>query len=357
MEKTLGIVFPGYGEQYIGMAKALHDEHRLVQEYFEQAAQCTEINFVKLMFASSSDEISSPRYAFLAIFLYEYALYALLQQQGLIKPDFIAGHGIGEYAAACASGSLSFVDALYILNKYAQLYSEFLKGESYSVLRLDRGFTPAELQKICKEFSDDQDQAYISARNTEQGFYVSGSEVALDRIVEYCREQKIRKVKDIGAAHNLHSAAVDQLVKELNIYFYKIDFKALQVPVITCVDGVYVTTAESLQASMMRRVNNPILWYDVMEGLAGCDVIISVGPGGQLIDWIKTMYPEKECYVVQSFSDVAAIREYLIAPEVVAEDGSADLESADEPVEAPREKSLFEADQVNEKSSDYDVED
>ena len=356
MEKTLGIVFPGYGEQFVGMAKALYDEHRLVQEYFEQAAQCTDINFVKLMFASSSDEISSPRYAFLSIFLYEYALYALLQQKGLIKPDFIAGHGIGEYAAAGASGSLSFVDALYILNKYSQFYSEFLKGESYSVLRLDRGFSRADLQKICDQFSDEHDRAYISAHNTEQGFYVSGSEVALDRIVEYCREQKIRKVKDIGAGHNLHSEAVDQLVQELNIYFYKISFKDLQVPVITCVDGVYVTTAESLQASIMRRINNPILWYDVMEGLAGCDVIISVGPGGQLVEWIKTRYPEKECYVVESFEDVEKIAEYLVVPEPgVVEDLPAAIEEPTE--ETPREKSLFEADQVNEKSTDYDVED
>lgn len=351
MEKTLGIVFPGYGEQFIGMAKALYDEHRLIQEYFEQAAQCTDINFVKLMFASSTKEISSARHAFLAIYLHEFSLYSLLRENGLITPDFIAGYGIGEYAAAAASGSLNFADGLYILNKYAQLYSDFVKDELHSVIRIVRGFDKEELQKICDQFSDENDKAYISAQNAEHAFYVSGSEKALDKIVEYCKEHKIRKVREIGPGHNLHSEAVDQVVKDLSMYFHKISFKDLHIPVITCVDGVYVTTADSLQASIMRRINHPILWYDVMQGLAGCDVIISVGPGKQLIEWLRTLYPEKELYVVEKFEDIEQIREYLIQ----SNDGeNCDVE---ETLTDPnkKEKSLYDADKVNEKSSDYDI--
>jgi [acyl-carrier-protein] S-malonyltransferase len=352
MEKTLGIVFPGYGEQFIGMAKCLHDEHRLIQELFEQAAQCTDINFVKLMFASSTKEISSARNAFLAIFLHEFSLYSLLRENGLMKPDFIAGYGIGEYAAASASGSLSFADGLYILNKYSKLYSEFVKDEPHSVIRIVRGFDLKELQKICKQFSTENDKAYISAQNAEHAFYVSGSEKALDKIVDYCKEQKIRKVREIGPGHNLHSEAVDQLVKDLNMYFHKIKFKNLHVPIITCVDGVYVTTADSLQASIMRRINHPILWYDVMEGLAGCDVIISVGPGKQLVEWLRTMYPEKELHVVETFEDVENIREYLVQ----SDEGEVCDVDEDITVKVEKENALYDSDRVNEKSSDYDIE-
>lgn len=359
MKKTLGIVFPGYGEQFIGMAKDLYDDHRIVQELFEQAMKCTDKNFVKLMFASSTKEISSARYAFLAIFLHEFTLYSLLQEHGLATPDFIAGYGIGEYAAAAASGSINFADTLYILNKYSQLYSDFVKDEPYSVLRIVRGFTKKELQDLCNQFSDEENKAYIAAHNAEHAFYVSGSEVVLDKIVDYCKENKIRKVREIGPGHNLHSEAVDQLVKDLNLYFHKISFKDLKVPVITCVDGVYVTTSDSLQASMMRRINNPILWYDVMQGLGGCDVIVSVGPGKQLIEWLRSMYPEKEFHVVENFKDIEAIREYLVPPQV--DDVSTDDQKLDKGeeivVEAPKkEKTLYEADKVNEKSSDYDIE-
>lgn len=70
--KRIGVVFPGYGEQFIGMGKDLYDELRVVQEFFEQAAGSAEINFVKLLFASSDEDISSIRYSYLAIYLFEF---------------------------------------------------------------------------------------------------------------------------------------------------------------------------------------------------------------------------------------------------------------------------------------------
>ena len=150
MTKKLGVVFPGYGEQFIGMSKDLYDESRIVQEFFEQAAGSVDINFVKLCFASSAQEISSIRYAYLAIYLFECSLYELLSQKGL-KPDFIAGYGIGEYAACYAAKSLSFIDGIYFINKYAQFYEEFVKskeGKDFTVLKITRGFTKESLQQL-----------------------------------------------------------------------------------------------------------------------------------------------------------------------------------------------------------------
>src|SRR5207245_1734398 len=109
--------FPGYGEQFIGMGKDLYDELRIIQEHFEQASGIIDINFVKLLFASSDQEILSIRYSYLAMYVLQTAIYTVAQQKGL-KPDFVAGYGIGEYAACYASSSLSFVDGLYIVNKY-----------------------------------------------------------------------------------------------------------------------------------------------------------------------------------------------------------------------------------------------
>ena len=71
MSKRIGVIFPGYGEQFVGMGKDIYDKVRIVQEFFEQAAGTADINFVKLLFASSDEEISSIRNAYLAIFLFE----------------------------------------------------------------------------------------------------------------------------------------------------------------------------------------------------------------------------------------------------------------------------------------------
>lgn len=340
MTKRIGIVFPGYGEQFIGMGKDLYDESRVVQEYFEQAASVAETNFVKLLFASSDKDISSVRYAYLAIFLFESSLYEVLWQHGL-RPDFLAGYGIGEYAACFASRSLSLVDGLYFINKYSLFYDEFLKDKDYSVLKITRDFSVEAMQELIDEVSTEHVRAHIAAQNTKDGYYISGSLAALEKIQEYCKKNVIRKVKALSAGYGLHSDAMDTIVEQLKLYYHKISFKELQVPVITNVDGVYVTSADALQSSVVRRINNKIDWYQVSKGFEGCDIILSVGPGTQLIEWFEQLYPDKEYYTVQSLADINNLKE------LIKQLNGTEIDSP---------KSLSDADRVNEKSSDYDSE-
>lgn len=357
--KRIGVVFPGYGQQYIGMSKDLYDHHRMVQEFFEQASASSDINFVKLLFASSDEEISSMRNAYLAIFLFEVSLYELLYQQGL-RPDFVAGYGTGEYAAAYAARSLSFVDAFYILNKYSQFYNEFMQGKPYECLRIVREFNLEDLEKLCEKKSSKAKVAYVSAQNTENAFYVAGHLEVLEEIQEYCVKNVIRKVRIIGAGHGMHSNLVDELVEQLKLYYHKIKFAPLQVPLITNVDGVYVTTSDALESAIIRKINHRIQWYEVIKGFEGCDIIMSIGPGDQLIEWFKEVYPDKEYYQVQTLKDFENISEYLKRSDAESQSNQSaeNITSMHEQNPEPlKPKDLYEADMINEKSSDYDVED
>ncbi|MCX5923911.1 MAG: ACP S-malonyltransferase [Candidatus Dependentiae bacterium] len=355
MSKRIGVVFPGYGEQFVGMGKDIYDEVRIVQEFFEQAAGTADINFVKLLFASSDEEISSIRYSYLAIYLFEVSLYEVLHEKGL-RPDFVAGYGTGEYAAAYASRSLNFFDALYILNKYAQFYDEFMKDKDYTVLRIFREFDMESIEELCKKKSTETQPAYVSAQNTDKAFYIAGTEKTISKIQKYCIEEVIRKVKVIGAGYGLHSPLMDEVVERLKPYYHKIQFKPLQVPVITNVDAVYVTGHEALESAMMRKINNRVQWFEVMKGFEGCDVIVSVGPGNQLIEWFKEAYPDKEYYTVSNLKDVAAIESLFFTHVPTVDDQI--IISSDRKASQPEEKKdLHEADLVNELPSDFDVED
>ena len=360
MKKTIGVIFPGYGEQFVTMGKDLYDESRTVQEFFEQASLCLGINFVQLCFAASDSEMSEIDKGYLAIFLLECSFYVELANRGL-KPDFLAGYGIGEYAAAVASGSLSFSDGIYLLNKYSQIYKQFTQENTQcSVLKLTRGFTRQEVEDLCKEVSTESEIAYISGHNTTYGFTVAGHKNAIEKIREYCREKTIRKVKEVGVEHGLHNQLLDSVVENLKPYFHKVDFKPLKTPVITNVDAVYVTSPDALQSAVVRRVNFPVLWEEVMDGFVGCDVLISVGPGKQLAQWAQEKYPDKEIYTVEKYSDLVALESFL-------EEQNKSTEGDDEAVkiefgqchvddEKPVEKDLTEKDRVNEKPGDYDIE-
>src|SRR5579872_2129839 len=99
----IALLFPGYGSQFVGMGKELYDEHRIVQEYFEEASNCLNINFVKLCFASSDAELRKAENAYTALFLVSSAIAALLQQYG-VTPHAVAGYNIGQLSAVHVAG-------------------------------------------------------------------------------------------------------------------------------------------------------------------------------------------------------------------------------------------------------------
>ena len=127
-KKRVGVVFPGYGEQFIGMGKDLYDHSRIVQEYFEQAAGSVDINFVKLCFASSDVELCKMANAYTSLFLMGACVQAILKESG-IEPDIVAGYNNGESAALFSAGCFSLPDGLYLLNKFSSFYQEFIDNQ------------------------------------------------------------------------------------------------------------------------------------------------------------------------------------------------------------------------------------
>src|SRR5581483_6858303 len=119
----IALVFPGYGSQYVGMGKELYDEYRIVQEYFEEASSCANLNFVKLCFASSDVELSKLAHAYMSLFLIGSSIFALLKEQEII-PEVVAGYNNGEITALFAGGCFSLPDGLYLLNKFCSFYQE-----------------------------------------------------------------------------------------------------------------------------------------------------------------------------------------------------------------------------------------
>lgn len=364
MKKTIGVIFSGYGQQFITMGKDLYNESREIQDLFEQASMCLDINFVQLSFASSDAEIQAIDKGYLAILLMQVSIYSQLSQAGL-RPDFIAGYGIGEYSAAVASGSLSFADALYLVNKYAKLFKSFVEqNPHYAVLQFQKDITVESLESLCKELSTNDKKIFISAYNTDQSFYVAGHADLIEQLKEYCKKHEIRKVKQVDVAYGLHSSIVDSLVTALSPYFFKIDFKPLNFPVITNVDGVYVTSPDALESAVLRRINSPILWDEVMNGFVGCEILICVGPGKQIAEWAQLKYPDKEIYTLENLADVTKIKQLLqdynpetIISKPVDHEGEkiafGQCRVDDEIVQLSQDLTV--ADEINELPTDYDI--
>lgn len=316
----IGMLFPGYGSQFVGMGKELYDESRVMQEYFEEAATCLPINFVKLCFASSDAELSHMNNVYASLFLVSSALSAVLKEEG-IRPDFVAGYDTGMFAAIFAANGISLPDGLYLLNKYAVFYQEMLSANPtpFTGVRL-MGCPTENIEVLVREATTRNSYARIAFYESPQQHIVTGHEAAVSDIRECILEGRECKSNDVGIERGLHSSFMDPVGDLLRPYLEKVDFKDLSMPLYTSNDVVPITQAQAVKDHVLRYMSTPELVARIIEHMVETvDVIVEVGPGSMFCDLIKERYPDKACIGINTRQDIEKLKE-LIAKDKQTED-------------------------------------
>ncbi len=307
----IALLFPGYGSQFVGMGKDLYNENRIVQEYFDEASNCLDINFIKLCFASSDIEVGMMNHAYTSIFLVSSAIYALLKEAG-IQPTVVAGYNLGEYSAFFAGNSITLPDGLYLLNKLALFYEEMLKDSSFEIVRV-RGIATDTMENICARASVSDNRAQIATYLGEADTIVSGHKQATERVRSLVFESNPDAMFEVLPLElGLHSESMEPVVQNFKMYLEKVDFKDLTIPLISGTDGQVITQGDVIKEHVLKLLASPILWTRVMQMIGECDLIIEVGPGNTLESMVKAAYPDKLYQNVNKQSDIDRLK-YIMA--------------------------------------------
>src|SRR5688572_28124781 len=107
----IAFLFPGQGSQFAGMGRSLSDGFPEAKQVFERADAALGFPISRLCYEGPEEDLKLTENTQPALLTVAVAAYKVLEQRGF-RPDYVAGHSLGEYAAAVAAGAVDFTDAV-----------------------------------------------------------------------------------------------------------------------------------------------------------------------------------------------------------------------------------------------------
>jgi len=283
----IAFVFPGQGAQAVGMGKDIFDALPQSREVFEKADEVLGFPLSTLIFEGPESELKQTVNTQPALLTASTAYLTALQGLG-VKPDYVAGHSLGEYSALVAAGVLSYEDAVRLVRLRGRFMEEAVPGGSGAMAAV-LGAEREALAELCRNVSETTGSVELANVNCPGQIVVSGSREGVNSVVERVKEAGGKRAIPLEVSGPFHSSLMKEAADRLADELKKVTFHAPSVPVVVNVTAAPVTNPEEIRELLVRQVYSPVLWQDSIEWLIadGVDTFVEIGSGSVLTGLIR----------------------------------------------------------------------
>ncbi|HUA19676.1 MAG TPA: ACP S-malonyltransferase [Bryobacteraceae bacterium] len=284
-------LFPGQGSQYVGMGKTLADNFAVARSIFDQADDALGLPLTQICFEGPDDALRLTENMQPALLTVSVAACRVLEQQG-VKPDYVAGHSLGEYSALVAAGSLAFADAVRLVRKRGQYMQEAVPvgvGAMAALLKLPDG----RLDSILAEAAQGEVVSAANLNSPDQ-VVISGHAGAVQRAIDLAKAAGARRAIPLSVSAPFHCPLMKPAQERLAADLNATEFRDLAMPLVNNWRAEVVTQGAEAREGLYHQVPNPVLWTEVIQKLAslGVERFIEVGAGGVLTGLLRNINSE-----------------------------------------------------------------
>jgi [acyl-carrier-protein] S-malonyltransferase len=284
-----GGVFPGQGSQHVGMGKFLFENFKSVQHLFEEASDALSTNFKKLCFDGPEDQLTLTENTQPALLLVSTATYkAFTETCGENKFKAVAGHSIGEYAAAVAAGSLKFSDGIRAVRIRGQAMQAAVPVGTGSMIAV-LGMEDAQVKEICKWAEQESKDSPLEPANFNSPgqVVISGKKTIADFLKNNFKAELLnppaKRVKfiELKVSAPFHCSMMKPAEEKMKKVLTDMQFSSAKLPIVQNFTAKETTDGNTIRDNLIRQVSAPVLWTQCINRIKelGVQNLIELGPG------------------------------------------------------------------------------
>ncbi|WP_157187390.1 acyltransferase domain-containing protein, partial [Nocardia vinacea] len=227
-------VFPGQGAQLLGMGSGLYEAFPVFAASFDETTalleQQLECSLRDVVWGVDEQALQATLYTQTGLFAVGIALFRLLESFG-VRPDFVAGHSIGELAAATVAGVLSLEDATVLVAARARLMQQLPTGGAMLAMRASE----TQITTLLGDSIEDG-VVEIAAVNGPESIVLAGPQHAIDTTEQQLRQAGYQ-VNRLRVSHAFHSASMEPMLAEFARIATELTYTQPVIPIISNLDG------------------------------------------------------------------------------------------------------------------------
>lgn len=301
----VAFLYPGQGSQRVGMgAEIVKSNPELFEHYLALTDAAAGLPIRQYCLEGPIESLTETQVAQPALFAVSLAMTEVARAAGL-RPDWVAGHSLGEYTAAVASGALSLDDGVRLVAERGRLMAG-IQAERPGAMAAILGLSIDAVRDLCSRASESGVVAPANL-NTSTQIVASGDEAGVEKLLELARESGAEKALRLQVGAAFHSELMKPVQARMAEAMETITWRDPDVPLVSNASGQLARTAGEVRQALIAQIASPVLWVDCVQTLmdAGCTTLLELGSGRVLTGLVRQINPDADVFAADSPQKIA----------------------------------------------------
>jgi [acyl-carrier-protein] S-malonyltransferase len=288
------------------MGRAIAEADPKALEVFERGSEAAGIDLRRLCFEASEAELVETEIQQPALVATSLAVLAAIRERG-IKPDFVVGHSVGEFAALAAAGALKVEEAIALVRERGLAMAEAARtnpGSMAAILGLD----DEVVERICRRIVN----VWPANYNCPGQIVVSGENPAVEQACQEAEDEGARRAVKLRVSGAFHSPLVARASDRLRPALDRVKFSEPAAPFMSTVTA-RIENAKRMGPLLVEQLTAPVRFTQAAQALVreGVQTFVEVGPGNVLSGLVKRIDRDARTISVSTPESLEKLEETL----------------------------------------------